>query len=121
MYEASRSPRSSRSRIMKVSDVMSHPPYWCDREMTLEQAAGVMWDHDCGFVPVVDPSGNLVGTLTDRDACMAAYTKGQPLARIPVSEAMSHDPCWCRETDDLSSVHEVFRRQRIRRMPVNRG
>jgi CBS domain-containing protein len=43
-----------------------------------------MWERDCGVVPVVDASGQLVGMLTDRDVCMAAYTRGQPLAAMSV-------------------------------------
>jgi CBS domain-containing protein len=36
-------------------------------------AARIMWDNDCGCVPVRDFAGHLVGMITDRDICMAAY------------------------------------------------
>lgn len=45
----------------------------------LSRAAQIMWERDCGCVPVVDASRHLMGILTDRDICMAAYTKRKPL------------------------------------------
>jgi CBS domain-containing protein len=41
---------------------------------SLNQAAQLRWDNACGCVPVVDGDNRLVGFLTDRDICMAAYT-----------------------------------------------
>ena len=35
----------------------------------LDAAARVLWEQDCGFVPVVDRAGVLVGGLPDRDLC----------------------------------------------------
>ena len=38
-------------------------------------AAMKMWDLDCGAIAVVHDEGELVGMITDRDICMAAYTR----------------------------------------------
>jgi CBS domain-containing protein len=43
---------------------------------TLNFAAQLMWEHDCGVAPVVKENGRLCGVITDRDICMAAYTQG---------------------------------------------
>ena len=53
------------------------------REQTLNDAARIMWERDCGIVPVVGGQGDdrVVGVITDRDICIAAYTKGRPLRR----------------------------------------
>ena len=51
----------------------------CTIHDSLNGAARIMWDHDCGCAPVVDAHGKLVGIVTDRDICMAAYTQGVPL------------------------------------------
>ena len=53
-------------------------------ERLLARAAQLMWDHDFGALPVVDADGRLVGMITDRDICMAAYLRGQPLHDISV-------------------------------------
>ena len=37
---------------------------------SLATAAQLMWDHDCGCVPVLNEQAQVVGMLTDRDICM---------------------------------------------------
>jgi len=77
-----------------------------------------MWDHDCGCVPVVDTHGKLVGIVTDRDLCMAAYTQGVPLGSIPVERAMSPKVISCSRSDDLDTAHHLMRTYEIHRIPV---
>lgn len=90
----------------------------CSREDTLDQAARVMWEADCGAVPVLDSQGKLVGILTDRDVCMAAYTRGQPLWACSVATVMS-TPCYhCAPNDSIERVTEIMRKHGIRRVPV---
>jgi CBS domain-containing protein len=50
-----------------------------------------MWLRDVGCLAVLDEDGHVVGMVTDRDLCMAAYTQGKPLFAIPVSIAMSRE------------------------------
>ena len=57
---------------MHVSELMSHPVVMCPADATLDQAARLMWEFDCGTIPVQDTDGRLVGIVTDRDICMAA-------------------------------------------------
>jgi CBS domain-containing protein len=91
----------------------------CAPDGTLAEAARVMWTRDCGFVPVTEAvTGRLCGVVTDRDACMAAYTQGKPLAEIPVRTAMASDVAAVREEDPLSRAHALMRRRRVRRVPV---
>jgi CBS-domain-containing membrane protein len=84
----------------------------------LNAAARIMWDHDCGCAPVVDQTGKLVGIVTDRDLCMAAYTQGQPLGAIPVERAMSARVIACARGDDLATAHRLMRTHEIHRLPV---
>jgi CBS-domain-containing membrane protein len=56
--------------------------------------------------------------LTDRDICMAAYTRGRPLTELPVSGAMSTRLHTCRAGDTLRSVLELMSARQIRRVPV---
>lgn len=62
----------------------------------MNEAARIMWEHDCGCVPVVDEGRRVIGMLTDRDACMAAYTQGLRLQDLPVHRAMSNGATACR-------------------------
>ena len=60
---------------MKVQDVMTRAPASCKASDALVVATRIMWEDDCGCVPVVDDRGTVIGMVTDRDACMAAYTR----------------------------------------------
>lgn len=68
----------------RVRSVMTSPVVTCAPGETLHRAAQIMWEHDCGAVPVVDGEGRAVGVITDRDLTMGAYTQGLPLVAIPV-------------------------------------
>ena len=74
---------------MQIKDIMSHPVVSCPADSTLDQAARLMWEFDCGIVPVIGDDGRLVGVVTDRDICMAAYTQGKTLSAIPVGTAVA--------------------------------
>jgi Mg/Co/Ni transporter MgtE len=71
-----------------VRDLMTTAVRSCTTGDNLQRAAQIMWESDCGVVPVVDRDGRLVGMITDRDICMAAYTQGKPLSHIGVFYAI---------------------------------
>jgi CBS domain-containing protein len=77
-----------------------------------------MWEKDCGCLPVVDEDGELVGMITDRDICMAAYTKGISLHDASVAAVMSHPVIACRVEDNVGQVEQLMKTHRIRRIPV---
>jgi CBS domain-containing protein len=81
-------------------------------------AAQLMWEHDCGTIPVVDNGGRLTGIATDRDICMAAYTQGASLASIPVTTAMTTSVLSCHLDDSIESAERVMREGQVRRVPV---
>jgi CBS domain-containing protein len=108
----------ARRTTMKVEDVMTSDVAHCGPGDTLHGVAKIMWDHDCGCVPVVDASGVICGVITDRDICMAAYTQGRPLHEIAVSVAMSKEPQSARPQDSIEHAQELMRRSRVRRIPV---
>ena len=103
---------------MNVSDLMTTPAKSCSTDDDLQRAAQIMWENDCGSVPVVDCDGSVVGMITDRDICMAAYTQGQPLRQIPVHRAMANHVHSVREVDPLEVVEALMRRVQVRRVPV---
>jgi CBS domain-containing protein len=104
-----------------VRDVMSAAVHTCHADDTLAVAARIMWEQDCGFVPVTDGVGRLVGVVTDRDACMASYTQGKSLLAIPVSAAMATRVVTLHAADPLERAHELLRTHHLRRLPVVDG
>ena len=103
---------------MLAKHVMTQPVSVCQLSDNLEHAARLMWETDCGVVPVVDCDGRAVAMLTDRDVCMAAYTQGKRLCEIKVDTAMSKSIKACSPEDTLDQVERLMTEFQIRRIPV---
>jgi CBS domain-containing protein len=103
---------------MKVKELMTSEAKSCNVFTTLNGAAQIMWDNDCGFVPIADNEGRVIGVITDRDICMAAYLQGAALTGAPVTSAMSKQVFSCRPDDDVSTAEEIMREKQVRRLTV---
>ncbi|MGE5177147.1 MAG: cyclic nucleotide-binding/CBS domain-containing protein [Hyphomicrobiales bacterium] len=103
---------------MKVRDLMQTEVRTCTLDTDLGTAARVMWDHDCGIVPVTDGGGRIAGVVTDRDICIAAATKDRAPSQIRVREVMDQKPRTCGPDDDVRRAMEAMAEARVRRLPV---
>jgi CBS domain-containing protein len=103
---------------MQVKELMTTSPSVCTLADTTNEAARIMWERDCGAVPVVDRNGHVVGMITDRDICIAAYFQGEPLSQIRVADVMSRELCVCRPEDEVAAAERVMRENQVRRLPV---
>lgn len=104
--------------MMRVEQLMNQPVRTCRRTDSLNQAAQLMWDHDCGVLPVVDDRGLLVGIITDRDICMASYTQGRSLLELVVETAMATRVFSCHIKDDIQAAERLMSEKKVRRLPV---
>jgi len=102
---------------MNVSQIMTRNVFTAGPNDTLAKAAQIMWEKDVGCVPIVE-EGRVIGMITDRDICMAAYMRGDSLQTLPISSAMSRQVHACSPKQSLADAEEVFRTRLIRRMPV---
>ena len=106
---------------MDVGKVMTVQVQYCAAEDSLERAARLMWDNDCGCLPVCsrdDGGARTVGLITDRDICMCALFEHQPLSELRVGQAMTRRVLSCRPSDSLEQAERVMQDGRIRRLPV---
>jgi CBS domain-containing protein len=103
---------------MQVKEIMTDTPQVCGVNDSANEAARIMWERDCGAVPVVDRDGHTVGIVTDRDICMAAYFQGRHLSAIPIAEIMSRDLCTIEAEADLNDAERLMQSRQIRRLPV---
>lgn len=103
---------------MKVKDIMIHPVRSCGPETNLAAAAMMMWDSDCGVLPVVNFEGKVIGMITDRDVCMAAATRSRPAAEITVFETITGEVYACAPGDDVHAAMETMAKHQVRRLPV---
>lgn len=103
---------------MRVRELMTHPVHTCSLNDRANTAAQIMWEHDCGIVPVVDANGRVVGVVTDRDLCMAAHFQNQPLSEITLAGVMAQEVCTCVADDDVVQAERVMAEKQIHRLPV---
>ncbi len=106
---------------MFVQEIMSSNVEPCGWNDSLERAAQIMWERDCGCVPVIDDDRRVVGVITDRDICMSAYTQGKKLSDIPVSIAAAHKVISCSREDTIEAAEATMRNAQVRRLPVLDG
>lgn len=103
---------------MKVQDVMTSEVKICGPDADAAAAAMIMWNNDCGAVPVCDDAGKVIGIITDRDICMAAATTGRAAPEIKVNEVMSARVYACAPDDDIREALRIMREQQLRRLAV---
>jgi len=72
---------------MKVREVMSKDVLVASPDDTIEKAATLMAQADCGVLPVGE-NDRLVGMVTDRDITLRAVAKGQPPDRCKVRDVV---------------------------------
>jgi CBS domain-containing protein len=105
---------------MRIEELMTKSPKACRLDTPLSHAARLMWENDFGCLPVTeeDDSGRVVGMITDRDICMAAFFTGKALSEIPVANAMTKAVYACNPGDDLAEAGAIMREMAVRRLPV---
>ena len=103
---------------MFVKEIMTKPPATCTTAETVADAARIMHEHKCGFVPVIDPHGAVVGVVTDRDVCMVVGDSRRVMTRVSVHDAMSRPVFSCYPDDDLAETLDTMAARQVRRLPV---
>jgi len=103
---------------MKIEDVMTRRVVAARADTDLAHVARLMWDNDCGSVPVVDAEDKLVGILTDRDGFMHAGHQGRALRELRAGGCMAGDVLTCHPGDSLVQVARQMGARKVRRVPV---
>jgi CBS domain-containing protein len=103
---------------MKVKEIMTSEPGFCYGMDSVAMAALIMWQRDCGAVPVVDGENKVTGIVTDRDICIAVASREQKASEIKAGELCSGAVLTVLPDDDIKKVVKLMRRNQIRRLPV---
>jgi CBS domain-containing protein len=104
--------------MTRIAEVMTTLVHSCGPTQTLSDAAAAMRIADCGFVPVVNGAGILVGVVTDRDVCLAAFRADRPLSELMLVEGMRTPVVHLSEDDDLETAEKLMQAQQVRRIPI---
>ncbi len=103
---------------MRIEEIMIRDVQCCGQDTNLAAAAKMMWDSDCGALPVLNVQGQVLGMITDRDICMATATRNKPPSEITVWETVSGKTYSCKMSDDVHTALDIMKRERVRRLPV---
>jgi CBS-domain-containing membrane protein len=110
-----------RDIAMKCNEIMTPNPKMCTPEDNVAVAINLMWDYDCGAVPVVkdQTSNELVGIVTDRDIAMhvVKHAYAHP-SHVKVGDCMATAVVACQVEDSVESAIQLMGEHRIRRLPV---
>jgi CBS domain-containing protein len=103
---------------MKVKDIMMTTSCYCRPEANLGAAAELMWNADCGFLPILSAEGKVIGVITDRDICIALGTRNCLAGELRVADAMSSKLYSCAPDDDIHTALQTMSEAKVRRLPV---
>jgi CBS domain-containing protein len=103
---------------MKVKELMTPNAKACTADTNLAEAANLMWETDCGALPVVADGGKVIGVITDRDICMSAAINNRNLSNIAVQDVISGNVYSTAAEENVSKALKVMQDQRVRRLVV---
>jgi CBS domain-containing protein len=105
---------------MNIKDIMTKDPACCTTESTLQEAAKMMKDNDCGCIPVVENAENKkpLGVITDRDICCRTVAKGKNPLDLTVADAMTSGVETVTSDSSVEDCCNLMEEKQIRRVVV---
>jgi len=103
--------------VMQIAEVMTPGPITCTSDTTVAEAAHLMWEGDCGVLPVV-VGRTLEAVVTDRDLFIALATRDVKASELTVGSVARPAPVTCAPRDDVHQAMGKMKAHRVRRLPV---
>jgi len=97
---------------------MTGTPAYCAATANLGEAVELLWNRNCGFLPVVDEEKKVVGVVTDRDVCVALGTRNKLAGELKVGEVATRAVISCEPDDEVGAALATMAEARVRRLPV---
>ena len=99
-------------------DVMTPDPACCAPNTTLDDVAKLMVQQNCGEIPVIDTTDQLIGVVTDRDIVCRVVAEGKNPIAYTAETCMSDPVISVRDDTPLEDVVATMEKHQIRRVPV---
>jgi CBS domain-containing protein len=103
---------------MRVKEVMTPNAKAIWLTESLADAAQLMWENDCGVLPIIKDGSKVIGLITDRDICMASAMKDRNPSAISVEEVMTGQVVGVNPEDNIDQALLLMQQHKIRRLPV---
>ena len=101
---------------MKVRDIMSKDIACLRSDDTVERAAQLMKQYNCGSIPVCTDD-KIIGIVTDRDIAVRSVASGQDTHQR-VGDIMTKDVIFANPETDVNDAARIMSDRQIRRLPV---
>ncbi|NKX54816.1 CBS domain-containing protein [Arthrobacter mobilis] len=85
---------------------------------TLEEAARMMRDMDCGSLPICGDDGKLKGFITDRDIVVKCLAEGRDAREVKAMDLAQGKPHWIDADANIDDAIAMMEKYQIRRLPV---
>lgn len=105
---------------MQLQDVMTKDPVCCTPDTTIAAVARMMFERDCGAIPVVADltSRTPVGIITDRDIVTRTLAQGIDPRGLSVRECMTAPAVTIPDDANLDDCVELLQLGQLRRVIV---
>ena len=103
---------------MQVEQIMTKDVCSCSPGMNAATAAELMWNKNCGSIPIVEDGGRVVGIVTDRDLFLALGTSNRRPEELSLGEIMHKDLALCNPGSDVRNALRTMAQRQLRRLPV---
>lgn len=103
---------------MKVKEIMTPDAKAIWLTESLSDAAQMMWENDCGALPIIKDGRKVIGMITDRDICMAMAIRDTNPSGVSVEEVMTGQVYSVNAEDEIDQALKAMQEHKIRRLPV---
>ncbi len=105
---------------MFVKEIMTENPACCTKDSTLQEAAKMMKENDCGCIPVVAEmeTRKPEGVITDRDICCRTVAEGKNPLDLTVGDIMTSGVETVEPNTSVEDCCNLMEDKQIRRVVV---
>ena len=103
---------------MRVHELMTRRVTSVHAATSVERAARLMEECDCGALPVIGDGGVLVGIITDRDIAVRVVARGRDARYAIVADCMSERVFACYANESVGECMRQMAHHQVRRMPI---
>jgi CBS domain-containing protein len=100
----------------ETKDIMSTDVVYVHPDTPVTRVVELLIENDITGVPVVDPSGRLVGIVTEKDLIGVLFGQETPVGTA--RDYMTEDVMSFDENDDIIAICECLVHNHLRRVPI---
>jgi CBS domain-containing protein len=104
--------------LIRVHELMTRRVASVHPATSVERAARLLEECDCGALPVIGDNGVLVGMITDRDIAIRIVARGRDPRGSIVADCMTDRVFACYANESLAECMRQMARHQVRRMPI---